>query len=51
LAVVEVDGRSCRELLEGRAHSRSLDYARDDKVKGGGQPWQQWRWMDSVKKS
>jgi hypothetical protein len=24
LALVEMDGRSCRELLEGRAHSRSL---------------------------
>ena len=35
-AKVEMDGRSCRELLEGRAHSRSLGYARDDKVEGGG---------------
>jgi hypothetical protein len=30
---VEMDGRSCRELLEGRAHSRSLGYARDDKLR------------------
>ena len=25
-------------------------YARDDKVKGGGSPQQQWKWMDRVKK-
>jgi hypothetical protein len=43
-------GRSCRELLEGRAHSRSLGYARDDKVEGGGPPWHEWRWMDRVEK-
>ena len=30
LAWVEVDGRSCRELLEGRAHSKSLGYAPND---------------------
>ncbi len=35
-----------RELLGGRAHSRSLGYARDDKVEGGGAPWHGWRWMD-----
>jgi hypothetical protein len=45
-----MDGRSCRELLEGRAHSRSLGYARDDKVEGGGPPWHEWRWMDRVEK-
>jgi hypothetical protein len=50
LALVEMDGRSCRELLEGRAHSRSLGYARDDKVEGGGPPWHEWRWMDRVEK-
>src|SRR5580698_7511644 len=49
LALVEMDGRSCRELLEGRAHRRSLGYARDDKVEGGGAPWHWWRWMDRVK--
>jgi hypothetical protein len=38
LALVEMDGRSCRELLEGRAHGRSLGYARDDKLEGGGTP-------------
>ena len=50
MALVEVDGRSCRELLEGRAHSRSLGYARDDKSKGGGAPWHGWRWIDRVEK-
>jgi hypothetical protein len=28
LSLVEMDGRSCRELLDGRAHSRSLGYLR-----------------------
>jgi hypothetical protein len=32
---VEMDGRSCRELLEGRAHSRSLGYAPNDKPETG----------------
>jgi hypothetical protein len=48
LALVEMDGQSCRELLEERAHSRSLGYARDDKFEGGGAPWHGWRWMESV---
>src|ERR1700678_1111746 len=50
LALVEMDGRSCRELLVGRAHRRSLGYARDDKLEGGGPPWHEWRWMDRVEK-
>jgi hypothetical protein len=50
LALVDMDGLSCRELLEGRAHSRSLGYARDDKVEGGGAPWHGWRWMERVEK-
>ena len=49
-ATVEMDGRSCRKLLERRAHSRSLGYARDDKVEGGGPPWHEWRWTDRVEK-
>src|ERR1700679_3681102 len=24
------------------------EYARDDKVEGGGPPWHEWRWMDRV---
>jgi len=49
-ATVEMDGRSCRKLLERRAHSRSLGYARDDKFEGGGPPWHEWRWTDRVEK-
>jgi hypothetical protein len=34
------------ELLDGEAHRRSLGFARDDKLKGGGPPWQWWRRRD-----
>ena len=31
-----------------KANRRSLGYARDDKVEGGGPPWHEWRWMDGA---
>ena len=55
MAWVEMDGRSCRELLEGRVHSRSLVprltlgmTKLGIKVEGGGAPWHGWRWIDRV---
>ena len=44
--------RMCRGRIASRfrfsikANRRSLGYARDDKVEGGGPPWHWWRWMD-----
>jgi hypothetical protein len=48
--------RMCRGRIASRfrfsikANRRSLGYARDDKVEGGGPPWHEWRWMDRVEK-
>ena len=48
--------RMCRGRIASRfrfsikANRRSLGYARDDKVEGGGPPWHEWRWMDRVGK-